>query len=114
MAEAGPLEIPLEITVADLDGWRRAARPLAILDVREPWERAICAFAGSIDIPLAELPGRLDELPGDRAVVVVCHHGMRSLQATRWLRGQGRGLACNLQGGIDAWAGQIDAAMERY
>jgi rhodanese-related sulfurtransferase len=106
--------VPLEITVADLDRWRRDARTLAILDVREPWERAICAFAGAIEIPMAELPARLAELPTDRAVVVVCHHGMRSLKATRWLRAQGRALACNLQGGIDAWAGQIDPGMKRY
>jgi rhodanese-related sulfurtransferase len=110
MAEA----VPLEISVGDLDRWRHDARTVAILDVREPWEREICAFAGSIDIPMAELPGRLDELPADRALVVVCHHGMRSLQAARWLRAQGRALACNLQGGIDAWAGQIDGAMKRY
>jgi rhodanese-related sulfurtransferase len=63
---------------------------------------------------MAELPARLDELPVDRAVVVVCHHGMRSLQAARWLRAHGRMLACNLQGGVDAWAGQIDSAMKRY
>ncbi len=105
---------PLEIAVGDLDAWRRAAQPVAILDVREPWERDICAFDGSIDIPMGELPGRLGELPTDRTLVVVCHHGMRSLKATQWLRAQGRSLACNLQGGIDAWAGQIDTTMKRY
>ncbi len=106
--------VPLQITVGDLDQWRRGARPLAILDVREAWERAICAFDGSIDITMGELPARHAELPADCALVVVCHHGMRSLQATQWLRAQGHALACNLQGGIDAWAGQIDSAMERY
>jgi rhodanese-related sulfurtransferase len=106
--------VPLEIDVGELERWRRSTRPLAILDVREPWERAICAFDGSIDIPLAELPGRLGELPADRPLVVVCHHGMRSLQATRWLRAQGQASACNLQGGIDAWASQIEPGMKRY
>jgi rhodanese-related sulfurtransferase len=106
--------VPLQIEVDELDRWRRGARPVAVLDVREPWERDVCALAGSIDIPMAELPDRVEELPTDRAVVVVCHHGMRSLQATRWLRTQGHGLACNLQGGIDAWASQIDGTMKRY
>ncbi len=106
--------LPLQIAVDDLERWQRGTSPPAILDVREPWERDICAFAGSIDVPMAELPGRLDELPGDRVVVVICHHGMRSLQVTQWLRAQGRDRAYNLQGGIDAWASQIDASMKRY
>ncbi|MBI3516343.1 MAG: sulfurtransferase [Proteobacteria bacterium] len=106
--------LPLQIAVDDLERWRHGAHPPAILDVREPWERAICGFAGSIDIPMAELPGRQGELPADRPLVVVCHHGMRSLQVTQWLRGQGHDQACNLAGGIDAWASQIDASMKRY
>lgn len=106
--------VPLQIEVDELERWKQSARAVAVLDIREPWERAICALTGSIDIPMAELPERVGELPTDRAVVVVCHHGMRSLQATQWLRAQGHVLACNLQGGIDAWASQIDGAMKRY
>ena len=109
-----PGEVPLEIGVTDLERWRHGADAPAILDVREPWERDICRLDGSIDIPMAEVPARVAELPADRPLVVVCHHGMRSLQVTRWLRMQGYGSACNLQGGIDAWASQIDAAMKRY
>jgi rhodanese-related sulfurtransferase len=106
--------LPLQVEVGDLDRWKRDAKALTILDVREPWERDICAFDGSLDIPMAELPSRLAELPDDRPVVVICHHGMRSLHATHWLRAQGHDQACNLQGGIDAWASQIDASMKRY
>jgi rhodanese-related sulfurtransferase len=106
--------VPLEIGVEQLDRWRQAAAPLAILDVREPWERDICAFDGSLNIPMGELPGRAGELPDDRPVIVVCHHGMRSMHATQWLRAQGHDQACNLQGGIDAWASQIDGTMKRY
>jgi len=106
--------VPLQVAVAELDQWRRAAKSLAILDVREPWERDICGFDGSLNIPMGELPDRIGELPRDRPVVVVCHHGMRSLQATQWLRAQGHDGACNLQGGIDAWASQIDGSMKRY
>ncbi|HUA52852.1 MAG TPA: rhodanese-like domain-containing protein [Candidatus Sulfotelmatobacter sp.] len=106
--------VPLQVGVDELDRWRRGVQPVAILDVREPWEREICALPDSIDIPMAELPERVGELPTDRTLVVVCHHGMRSLQVTRWLRAHGHALACNLQGGIDAWASQIDDAMKRY
>jgi rhodanese-related sulfurtransferase len=106
--------VPLQIEVGDLERWRESAQALAILDVREPWERDICRFDDSIDIPMAELPERVGELPADRSLVVICHHGMRSLHATQWLRAQGYDAACNLQGGIDAWASQIDLAMKRY
>ena len=106
--------VPLEIGVTDLERWRQGAEAPAILDVREPWERDICRLDGSIDIPMSDVPARVGELPADRPLVVVCHHGMRSLQVTNWLRMQGYGSACNLQGGIDAWASQIDVAMKRY
>jgi rhodanese-related sulfurtransferase len=106
--------VPLEIPADQLDRWRQAAEPLLILDVREPWERDICGFDGSLNIPMNDLPDRVGELPDDRPVVVVCHHGMRSLHATRWLRAQGHGRVCNLEGGIDAWASQIDGNMKRY
>jgi rhodanese-related sulfurtransferase len=106
--------VPLQIEVGDLERWRQDAQTIAILDVREAWERDICAFDGSINIPLTELPERHAELPVDRPLVVVCHHGMRSLHATQWLRAQGHETACNLHGGVDAWASQIDPAMKRY
>ena len=87
---------------------------LAVLDVREPWEVEICRLPDSIDIPLALLPDRLAALPRDGMLVVLCHHGMRSRQAVRWLRANGIANAINLTGGIDAWARQIDPAMRTY
>jgi rhodanese-related sulfurtransferase len=106
--------LPLQIEVGDLERWRQGAEAPAILDVREPWELDICRLDGSIDIPMNEIPARLGELPAGRPLVVVCHHGMRSLQVTQWLRMQGYQSACNLHGGIDAWASQIDSTMKRY
>lgn len=105
---------PLQIDVAELDRLRRAGERLAIVDVREAWERDICAFAESINIPMTELPERAGELPADGPLILVCHHGMRSLHATQWLRAQGRDDAINLRGGIDAWASQVDSTMKRY
>ena len=106
--------VPLEIGVTDLERWRQGAEAPAILDVREPWEVAICGFPEALHIPLAALPDQLDRVPDDRPVVVVCHHGMRSLQAVRWLRAQGRDQAINLAGGVDAWARTVDPAMPTY
>jgi rhodanese-related sulfurtransferase len=106
--------LPFEIGVAALAALGRDGVVLRILDVREPWELEICRFPGSLDIPLARLPARLGEVPGDVPVIVVCHHGMRSRQAAMWLRAQGFGNAVNLDGGIDAWAREIDTSMGTY
>jgi rhodanese-related sulfurtransferase len=105
---------PIEIDAVAFDRLRRSETPPSVLDVREPWELALCRFAESIDIPLATLPGRFRELPLDRLLIVVCHHGVRSLSAVHWLRTQGIENAVSLRGGIDAWAQEIDTAMRTY
>lgn len=105
---------PAEISVEELAAWRDAGRDIALVDVREPWEAAICRLDGALNIPLNLLPSRLAEVPADRVVVVYCHHGMRSLQAVNWLQRAGRPEAVNLAGGIDAWARAIDPSMETY
>lgn len=108
---SGPL--PFAVGAAELARWR-AAGACRLLDVREAWELDICRFAEARHIPLEELPARLDEVPGDRPVVVVCHHGVRSAQAVGFLRRSGVPRAVNLEGGIDAWARAVDAAMAVY
>ena len=86
----------------------------SVLDVREPWELEIASVEGAIAIPLGELTGRVGELPRDRPLAVMCHHGGRSAQATAWLRNQGFDRATNVAGGIDAWARTIDPTLSRY
>lgn len=108
------MEVPRAIEVEDLQGMLAAGEPPVILDVREPWEVDLSAIAGSIYIPLGLLPMRVGELPKDRPLVVLCHHGFRSAQATAWLRNQGFGSATNLTGGIDAWARRIDPSLKVY
>ncbi len=108
------LENPLQIDVVGLDALIKSKQNIAILDVREPWEVDLCALAGSKNIPLNELPAKVQELSKDVPLVVLCHHGMRSLRAVQWLRGQGFGNAINLAGGIDAWARQVDPGMRIY
>lgn len=107
----------LQIDAMSLRAMMDAGVSVAVLDVREPWETAICSIGTSRNIPLVELADRCDELAecaGDMPLVVVCHHGMRSLQATLWLRQQGFGNAVNLAGGIDAWALRVEPGMQRY
>jgi len=105
---------PFEIEVEELDRRRKAGDDGLLLDVREAWEYELCAIDGSLHIPMNGLPGRVAELPKDRDIVVVCHHGGRSAQVTMWLRSQGFGRAINLDGGVDAWARRIDPNMKVY
>lgn len=85
-----------------------------ILDVREDWEVEIAALPGAIVVPLRELPERLGEVPRDRPVVTLCHHGMRSARAAGILGQAGFRTVRNLAGGIDAWAREVDSGMARY
>mgnify|MGYP001806174874 CR=1 FL=1 len=93
---------------------RAAGERLVILDVREPWETALCVLPDSLVIPMSQIAARLAELPATLPVVVVCHHGVRSAQVAAWLRSNGFPHTLNLSGGIDAWARAIDPAMRTY
>ena len=103
-----------EITVDELARLRREGVAHAVLDVREAPELAICALEGALHIPMRQVPDSLAEIPRDRPVVVLCHHGVRSWQVTQFLRREGVERAVNLSGGIDAWAIEIEPAMPRY
>ena len=103
-----------EISPAALAASVAAGDAPLILDVREPWEYQIAHIAGSQLIPLGELGARLADVPRGRALVTVCHHGVRSLSARRLLGGAGFGPVRSLEGGIDAWAVSVDRTMARY
>ena len=89
------------------------ASPL-LLDVREPWEFDICHIAGSNNLPMGQIPQRVEELPDSGEIVVICHHGVRSQQVIRFLQGQINASLINLDGGVDAWARQVDDDMPLY
>ena len=106
------MEIPLEVDVATAAQQVQAGALL--LDVREPYETAICAVAGSRLIPMRQVPENLADLPRDRPILVLCHVGMRSLRVTQFLRANGFTEVSNVAGGITAWAEQIDPSLARY
>jgi rhodanese-related sulfurtransferase len=85
-----------------------------LLDVREPWEFAHAHIAGSLPMPMASVPARIEELDPDAEIVVICHHGMRSAQVAMFLERQGFPNVFNLVGGVAAWAAEVDPAMPRY
>ena len=89
-------------------------KDFTLLDVREPWERNICALPDAKIIPMREIPARAAELPQDQDIVVVCHHGIRSQQVVNYLERMGFTRLNNLVGGINAWAHEIDPKMPTY
>lgn len=95
------------------DSLQKQPAPL-LLDVREEDEVRLCALPGSLHIPMNLIPLRHNELPDDVPIIVYCHHGIRSLNVARYLAHVGFEHVANLQGGIDAWARQIDPTMARY
>jgi adenylyltransferase/sulfurtransferase len=114
---ADTCEIPgdaFEIEPLDLARRLGAGEPIAVVDVREAFERELAVLPGDLWIPLRDLPRRAGELPADRPIVVYCHVGGRSERAVDFLRRNGRPRSFNLAGGIDAWSVRVDPAVARY
>jgi rhodanese-related sulfurtransferase len=94
---------------------RSNPEPPLLLDVREPWEAQTASLSGALLMPMGEVTSRAHtELDPDQPIVVLCHHGQRSLSVTMWLRNQGFDHAQSLAGGIDAWSRTIDPTVPRY
>lgn len=102
------------ITPQELKRRLEVEKPPIVLDVREPWEYAVCRLPGARHIPMREIPGRLNELSPDDEIVLVCHHGVRSLQVANFLARQGFDRLYNLAGGVDAYAREVDPGMALY
>lgn len=85
-----------------------------LLDVREPWEYELCHLAGSRLMPMNSVPASYGELPPEREVVVICHHGGRSMQVAMFLERAGFSAVLNLMGGVEGWAQDVDPSMHRY
>lgn len=83
--------------------------------MREPWELATARIEGSLPMPMGEVAVRAhQELDPEERLLVVCHHGVRSMNVTVWLRNQGFEHAQSVRGGIDAWSLEVDPAVGRY
>ena len=86
-----------------------------LLDVREPWEYAICKLDGSELVPMRQIPAFAPQLDPQQDIVVICHHGIRSKAVCDYLEQQhGYTRLINLEGGVDAWAKQLDSSMATY
>jgi rhodanese-related sulfurtransferase len=106
--------LDFEISPADAATLLREKRT-RFIDVREPWEFDAACIDGSLLIPMGDVPARAhQELDPDEHLVVICHHGVRSMNVTAWLRNQGFEQAQSLRGGIDAWSAEVDPSVQRY
>lgn len=103
-----------ELHPAVLASRRAAGDDLAIVDVREPWEWTRVHLAGARHIPLGDFTTAVASLDPKAEVVLVCHHGMRSLAAARYLVQCGFTRVWNLSGGIDRYAVDVDPSLPRY
>lgn len=104
-----------EITPEDVKANIDAGRAFTLLDVREPWEFETAKIAGATLMPMGDVPSRAhQELDPEEHIVVICHHGIRSMNVTVWLRQQGFDKAQSMRGGIDAWSRSIDASVPNY
>ena len=103
-----------EIAPAELARWRASSKAFTLLDVREEDEVAFASIPGSTHIPMREIRRRLDELPAEEPIVVLCHAGVRSEYVVRALRAAGHPDVYNLAGGIDAYSREVDPSVPRY
>lgn len=113
----GPVRVP-EISVQQLQEMQQAGKPLLLVDVRQPWEAQQANLPGSVLEPLNTLAESVEELReqarGVSAVIVYCHHGMRSQLGADILQRAGIAGVVSLRGGIDAWSVHIDPSVPRY
>ena len=103
-----------EITVHELKKLMDLNNNLQVIDVREDSERKLVYVQGSVHMKLTELSSRFNELDSNENIFVLCHTGVRSQAAVKWLRSKGCKYAVNVLGGIDAWAALIDRNLRRY
>ena len=105
-----------EITVEEVKLKLDAGEVLHLIDVREAHEVAVCALDGAEHIPMMSLFLGLQKTAAaqDASIVVFCHHGIRSLEAMKFLEMQGFENVLSMAGGIEAWAQRVDSSIARY
>ena len=109
--------LPLEITPGEVQRRLHSGEKLALIDVREPSEFQLARLPGAELIPMRTVPAelsRLDAQAEETPLIIICHHGVRSLNVVHWLREQGVAACQSLAGGIDRWSLEVDPAIPRY
>ena len=112
-AEDAEPHVP-SVTVQELKAKQDRGDKFVLLDVREPFEWDICHIPGAKLIPLGNLPSRMSELDSADEILLQCKSGARSARALRLLQEAGFSKLSNVEGGITAWAEQIDPSVPKY
>jgi len=114
--EAAEATIGSTITVAELNEWIKADKPIDLVDVREPAEYEIVKIPGSRLVPKGEIlnGNALADLPQDRQIVLYCKTGIRSAETLAAVKAAGFSDAVHVQGGVAAWQRQIDPSLPAY
>lgn len=103
-----------EISVAELAQKHAAGEDFVLLDVREPDELAIASIPWAVAMPMGQVPERMNELPQDKPIAVLCRSGARSGRVTAFLNENGFPQAVNVAGGILDWGRTIDPSVPQY
>jgi rhodanese-related sulfurtransferase len=104
-----------EIDPESVQKMSKGGESFTLLDVREPWEFETARIEGAKLMPMGDIPSRANqELDPEDHIVVYCHHGVRSMNVTAWLRQQGFEKAQSMAGGIDAWSRRVDPKVPVY
>ncbi|HBM3069778.1 TPA: molybdopterin-synthase adenylyltransferase MoeB [Klebsiella michiganensis] len=109
-------EVPVEsVTALELHAWIEEGRPLQLIDIREPHERAIAKFPQAKVMPLGQIVKRIGEFDPTVDAVFLCKIGQRSIFAIRALQRAGyQGRVMNLKDGLNAWARDVDTRLPQY
>lgn len=102
-----------ELSVHQLKEKMDANEDIQLIDVREPYEVDIATIGGE-NIPMGQVSTEIDKINKKKQVIVYCRSGGRSGNVVQWLNTQGLDNIYNLQGGILAWADEIDPSLTKY
>jgi len=107
----------LELTPQEAKAKLEPAGAAVLIDVREPEEFSLSQIEGARLIPMQSIPAelqQLERLADDTTLLILCHHGVRSLQVASWLRAHGVENCYSIAGGIDRWSREVDTSVSRY
>jgi rhodanese-related sulfurtransferase len=101
-AQPQMVEEPPRISVAEGQGWLQA-HDAVVIDVREPFEYEQVHLPRAVSLPQADVANKIETLPKDRDLLIVCAGGVRSLRVAHYLRWYGFERVTSLDGGTNGW-----------